>query len=69
MEFLPPPGGQTAFEANADRAREHADRILAASMAEEAADERRSRTGADGPGRVRAFFDRIRSLLHTIRGD
>jgi hypothetical protein len=69
MDLQPQPGNQTQFEANADRAREHAAQILATTLADQGDRERRAEAGADGPGPLMAFFDRIRSALRAIRGD
>ncbi len=69
MDFQPQPGNQTQFEANADRAREHAAQILATNLADQAERERRAEAGTDRPGPLMAFIDRIRSVLRSIRGD
>jgi hypothetical protein len=58
--------GRPEFEANADRARESADTLLAASLAAEAASERHHDGIPDGdpPRRgIAALVDRIRSRL------
>jgi len=58
--------GRPEFEANADRARESADTLLATSLAAEAASERHRIEIADGQPRRRgiaALVDLIRSKL------
>jgi len=58
--------GRPEFEANADRARESAETLLATSLAAEAAVERDRSEIEDGPrqrGGIGAFVDRIRSML------
>jgi hypothetical protein len=69
VDFQPQPGNQTQFEANADRAREHAAYLVAATLADQAESDRRAEGRTDGPGPLMAFFDRIRSALRAIRGD
>jgi hypothetical protein len=68
VDFQPQPGNQTQFEANADRAREHAAQILAATLADQAERDRRAEVGAHDPRPIRTFLDRIRAAIGAIRG-
>lgn len=58
--------GRPEFEANADRARESVDTLLAASLAEQAERERRAEASATRRGPINAFVDRIRSALNGL---
>ena len=60
--------GRPEFEANADRARESVDTLLAASLAEQAERERRTEASATRPGPVIEFVDRVRSALKDFVG-
>jgi hypothetical protein len=60
--------GRPEFEANADRARESAETLLATSLAAEAASERRANASATPGGPVTAFVDRVRSVLSALLG-
>jgi hypothetical protein len=61
--------GRPEFEANADRARESAETLLAESLAAEAATERHSDNGHEGTrGPFLTLLERIRSMLGGIRG-
>lgn len=60
--------GRPEFEANADRARESADTLLATSLGEQAGRERRAEASADHSGPVTALMDRLRSMLSALLG-
>jgi hypothetical protein len=60
--------GRPEFEANADRARESADTLLATSLAEQAERERRAEASATQRGPILAFVDRVRSVLGARLG-
>lgn len=67
MGFMEYPD-RTQFEANADRARESQNELVAESLAAEAASERLSEIDAGSPrGPLSAFVDQIRSRLGSIR--
>ena len=69
MDLQPQPGNQTQFEANADRAREHAAYLVAATLADQAESDRRAAGRSGRPGPLTALMERIRSALRAIRGD
>jgi hypothetical protein len=66
--------GRPEFEANADRARESAETLLATSLAAEAASERQSEQRNDGDPRgpvlalIESFIARVRSAVSGLRG-
>lgn len=67
VESFPTPGDRAQFEANADRAREHAAEVLATSLADQAERDRRAEAGSNDRGSVMGFVDRIRAALGGIR--